>query len=302
MNALAECIPCLLRLALTTARVAGCDEPGRMKAVKIALELLGRTDLNRPPPMIAADFLPQVNKALGLEDPFLQIKHDSNQAAEKICKRWAEPYLELAEDERDRLMRAIRISIAGNIIDFAIVDEVSWEDRIPELLKAEFSILDLEALEQALLRSGSILFLADNAGEIVFDRYLLREFLNREKKIKVAVKAGPALNDALLADARMAGLNRMPGIELITTGTAKMGIDLACSSPEFQESFSGADLIVSKGQANFECLGELGGNIFFLTLIKCRALAEPLGISEGHAILVRGRKTDEEYQNLVLSR
>ncbi len=302
MNAFAECIPCLLRLALTTARATGCDEPGKIKAVKIALDLLSRIDLNRPPPMIAADFLPEVNRALGMEDPFLELKQASNQGAKRVCERWAEPYLKEAGDDKDRLMRAIRISIAGNIIDFAIIDEASWEDKIPDLLKTEFSILDMEALEQALEQSGSILFLADNAGEIVFDRYLLREFSNRGKEIKVAVKGGPALNDALVADARMAGLNRMPGLEIITTGAAKMGIDLASSSPEFQEVFSSADMIVSKGQANFECLGELGGNIFFLTLIKCRALAEPLGVKEGHAILVRGRKRDEDFHNLVLSR
>lgn len=299
MNAFAECIPCLLKLALTTARVAGCEESGRTKAVKVALDVLANCDLDRPPPMIAGDFLPLVNKALGIDDPFLKVKRDSNRIAGNICGRWAQGYIDNAASGSERLRRAVRTSIAGNIIDFAVVEGVSWQEKIPEMIETEFSIFELKELERALDMSGSILFLADNAGEIVFDSYLINEFVKRGKKVKVAVKGGPALNDALTEDAAMAGLGNTPGVEIITTGTAKMGVDLDRSSSEFLDALASADLTVSKGQANFESLCDSGKNIFFLTLIKCRALSEPTGIREGNAALVRAREDDAEYMKLA---
>jgi uncharacterized protein with ATP-grasp and redox domains len=300
MNAFAECIPCLLKVALTTARATGCDEAGRMNAVRIALNVLERTNLNQPPPMIAAEFLAKINKALGTLDPFLEIKRESNQVAMRICDEFAKDFFMNADNDSDRLLRAVRVSIAGNIIDFAIPGGAGWEDKIIDLIHTQFDILELAELEKALEVSNSVLFLADNAGEIVFDRYLLQEVSGRVKNIKVAVKAGPALNDALLEDAKTAGLDNIPGVEIITTGAAKMGVDLESSSHEFLETFSGAELIIAKGQANFECLAEQDKNIFFLTLIKCRALAEPLNIKEGRAVLVRGRRSEKEYSRLAL--
>lgn len=303
MKAFPECIPCLIKVALTSARAAGCDKAGEINAVKTAMEILCAVDLERPPPMIAADFLPRVNSLFANQDPFAEIKRESNAAALAICEDWARPYVNAASYDSDRLMRSIRISIAGNIIDFAVVQHnENWGERFKNLVETRFGVLEIEEFEKAIESSSEILFLADNAGEIVFDRFLVEELLKRGKSVKVAVKSGPALNDALIEDARTAGFMDMSGVEVITTGTAKMGVDLQGSSAEFMKDLSQSDLVVSKGQANFECLGETGGNIFFLTLVKCGAFAGALGINEGQAVLVRGRNADCEYRKLAACR
>ena len=104
------------------------------------------------------------------------------------------------------------------------------------------------------------------------------------KAVAVAVKSGPALNDALMADAREVGLDRIAGVHLLETGQAMMGVDVASASREFKAAFRKADLVLAKGQANFECLAGKGGKIFLLTLIKCQALEEALGLKKGSAI------------------
>jgi len=148
MNAFAECMPCLLNLALTTARTAGCDEAGKMKALKVAIELMANMDLDRPPPTIAADLLPEVNRAIGVDDPFLKIKRESNRVAKDICRNFTEGYMCEAGSDKDRLARAIRISIAGNIIDFAVAIGMEWEKKIIELTETELVQVDTAWVER----------------------------------------------------------------------------------------------------------------------------------------------------------
>ena len=130
-------------------------------------------------------------------------------------------------------------------------------------------------------RATDILFLADNAGELVFDRLLI-ELLPRQK-ITVAVKGGPAINDALRADAQVAGLEGL--VAVMDTGSDGAGIVLEACSLEFQRRFARADLIIAKGQANFESLDGCGQNIFFLFKGKCPVVARHIGPAVGSLVL-----------------
>ncbi|MFH0785457.1 MAG: ARMT1-like domain-containing protein, partial [Pseudomonadota bacterium] len=168
----------------------------------------------------------------------------------------------------------------GNVIDYGIKDDLTAE-MIPTALESSFAGPfngNVAEFFTAAERATEILYLADNAGELVFDRLLL-ELLPREK-ITVVVKGGPAINDALRADATVAGLDGL--VAVTDTGCDGAGIELAACSPEFQRRFSRADLIIAKGQANFESLDGCGQNIFFLFKVKCSVVARHIGQAVGN--------------------
>jgi uncharacterized protein with ATP-grasp and redox domains len=158
--------------------------------------------------------------------------------------------------------------------------------QIPAALESSFAGPfngDVAEFFAAAERATEILFLADNAGELVFDRLLL-ELLPREK-ITVVVKGGPAINDALRADATVAGLDGW--VAVTDTGCDGAGIEIEACSPEFRRRFARADLIIAKGQANFESLDGCGQNIFSLFKVKCSVVARHIGHAVGNLVLHR---------------
>ncbi len=288
MKAVSACAECLVRLAGTTADAAGADQKTRLECVRAALKILVHDRFDRPPPEIAFDILEQVYKVLENPDPFKDIKSDCNKAGLEVSRKMAKSLEGLAGDQR--LEAAIRLAVCGNLIDFATMGEIDIENDAPALIEQPFSIMQLDELLAALGNAASILFLADNAGEIAFDRFLIQELLDRGKQLTIALKTGPALNDALLEDAIEVGLDTLEGpagrVRLISTGTARMGVKLEDSSPEFLDAIESSDFILAKGQANLETLLGSGLNIFFLSLVKCAPLAGMVGVDEASAILL----------------
>jgi len=287
---LAGCLPCLVRLAITTARMGKADERAKLESARKAMEVLTQADYSYPAPFYSAKILSEAHKIIGADDPFLFAKRVSNQIGLKLAKEFAYPYLAEVSEQKERIFRAVKVAIAGNVVDYAVEPDLGDKigEKIQEAFGLEFSWLDFENFCQKLKKAQEILYLCDNAGEIAFDRILIEELVNLGKKVKVAVKAGPALNDALLGDALEVGLDKVKGAELITTGQAMMGLDLERAGKELKSAWNEAELILAKGQANFECLAGRNGKPFFLTLIKCQALEEELGLKKGSAIFVSG--------------
>jgi len=300
MKMLPGCIPCLVKMSITTARIGRGNQDQIYRSAKAALKILHQGDFNFPAPYFSAPILRAVEGVLKSKDPFEHPKRISNQAGIKLAKELGIPYVEKGRDQKERIFRALRASIAGNIADYAVVPDLEGkiEDKLREAFKLEFSWLDFERFLQKLAKARKVLYICDNAGEIAFDRILIEELSKLGKKVMVSVKSGPALNDALMADALMVGLDRIDGVKLITTGQAMMGVDLKSAGKEFQQAFKEADLILAKGQANFECLAGRDGKIFFLTLIKCQALEEKLGLKKGSAIFASGEMVIKKVERL----
>ncbi len=286
MKMIPGCIPCLVKMSITTAKIGAGSEDQIYRSAKAALRILLEGNLNLPAPYFSAPILREVERILKKKDPFLNPKRLSNQAGVKLAKELGRPYVEKGKGEKDRVFRAIRAAIAGNIADYAVVPDLegNLEDKLREAFNLEFSWLDFDRFWKRLAKATYILYVCDNAGEVAFDRILIEELSKLGKKITVSVKSGPALNDALMGDAVEVGLDRVDSIKLITTGQAMMGIDLKSAGKRFQKAFDQADLVLAKGQANFECLAGKDRKIFFLTLIKCRTLEEKLGLKKGSAI------------------
>jgi len=247
--------------------------------IRHALHLAAQMDLNSPPPVLGQQFHRWLRHATGVPDPYAAAKRRFNEMALSLL-----PDLE-AEVRRacDPFSLAVRLAIAGNIIDMGVDGAITEADVRQAIAEAMATTLaeDLEALRAAVAGARGILYLADNAGEIVFDRLLLQRLpLDR---VTVVVRGAPVINDATRDDARTAGLDGL--VEVIDNGSDAPGTVLDDCRPEFRRRFAEADLVIAKGQGNFETLSGQGGNVFFLFRVKCPPVSALTGLPVGtHAI------------------
>ncbi|HQH71424.1 MAG TPA: ARMT1-like domain-containing protein, partial [bacterium] len=186
----------------------------------------------------------------------------------------------------DPLITAARLAIAGNVIDMGVngtVTETDVRRSIQHALEEPFTG-DSAGFQQAIVQARDILYLADNAGEIVFDRLLIEQL--PPGRVTVAVRGAPILNDATLTDARAVGLHEIA--EIIDNGSDAPGTVLEDCSPEFNRRFAAAGLILAKGQGNFETLNDESRGIFFLFKAKCPVIAAHAGVPVGAQVCMDG--------------
>jgi hypothetical protein len=216
------------------------------------------------------------------EDPYREIKRLSTEEALKVV----EPARARILSSDRPFQTAARFAIAGNILDFALISLWDKERFLTTLDRVESQPIAssaLELLEEKVDSSQTILLLGDNAGETVFDRLFIEQF-PQEKEIYYAVKGSPIINDAVLRDARHAGLDSVA--TLVSNGTDAPGTLLDQCSREFLQLFENADLVIAKGQANFESLNDCFRPIIFMTQIKCPVIAERYQYETGQWVIV----------------
>ncbi|MFP3983985.1 MAG: damage-control phosphatase ARMT1 family protein [Desulfurivibrionaceae bacterium] len=265
MKTALECLPCLLRQALHGAGLA-TDSPDIQKSImEQACRILSDLDFNLTPPENSIRIYEAIAGISGCKDPFIDLKNESNQLALSLRGMIKEEI----ERTPDPLLTAIRFSIAGNIIDYGSQQSFHPHSAIKDCLSRELAINDYQELQKDLREADSVLYLADNAGEIVLDRLVIEEL---EGRVTIAVKKEPIINDALLADAEVSGLDKI--CRVMDNGTSCPGTPLDLCSPELRDEFSAADIIISKGQGNFETLSEIRAPIYFLLTVKCPVVAE----------------------------
>lgn len=284
MKTYLDCYPCFLRQALEAARMAGADERQQRLAIDLVLDLLRRQDDSRTPPEIGDGVHRLVRQVAGVGDPYRAAKARSTAEALALYPR-LKMVLSRADDP---LEVAIRLSIAGNIIDFGPAAPYDLWEVVERVLAQPFAIDDGAAFRDTLSRAARVLYLADNAGETVFDCLLIETLAEMYSLAVVyAVKGGPVLNDATVEDARAAGLDRVA--QVIDTGTDAPGTILGRCSAAFRRAYESADAIVAKGQANYETLSEEENGIFFMLQLKCPVIARDVGAPVGSIVLQRGK-------------
>jgi uncharacterized protein with ATP-grasp and redox domains len=186
----------------------------------------------------------------------------------------------------------VRLAIAGNMMDMGVnasLTEADVRQTMKQALTAPF-FGEMDKFRHAIAEAHSILYLADNAGEIAFDRLLVEQLLS--KHVTVAVRGAPVINDATLIDAQTVGLDQI--VEVIDNGSDAPGTILSDCGPEFRRRFAEADLIIAKGQGNFETLSGEAGNIFFLFKVKCAVIAEHVKQPMGMQVLTQSTLTWNE--------
>ena len=278
MKTFIDCIPCFFEQALRAGRIATDDE----RVLKHLLDELGSNlrhiSLENTPPETGRLIYRMVKEITGNPDPFRELKRESTQQALALY-----PSLKRVIDESgDSLLTAIRVAIAGNVIDFGASATYDIDAAIKDALEEDFAICDYSSFKRRLGESESILYIGDNAGETVFDRLLIEQ-MNRP--VTYVVREMPVINDATAEDAIQAGIDKVATI--VSSGTDAPGTILSTCSPEFKEMLNSAEFVLAKGQGNYEGLSTEDHPVFFLLKAKCQIIADDIGIAKG-AIVLKG--------------
>ncbi len=280
MRTYPECIPCILQASLNAGRLGGAEEEKLWPALTEAAALCGRWDRENPPIALGAAVAAILREKLGGGDPFFSAKREGNA---KVLALY--PALKArVRTASDPIDAALHLAAAANALDLGVYREVDFVKMLERALASPRGRWDLSEFKERLAKAQEILYLADNAGEIVADRILIEELLAWGKGVTLAVRSGPILNDVTLADIQEVGLPRE--VEVITTGSDLPGVFLPFCSPEFQRRFERAELVVSKGMGNFEGLSQERGPIFFLLQAKCLPVAKEAGVRLGDLVLL----------------
>jgi hypothetical protein len=280
MNIYLDCIPCFLRQGLDAARRVTDDVSVHERIIRDVLRLASELDMDLPPPWVGQLIHRRLRELIGEDDPYRTAKSGFNALALEMLPRLATT----VRSSPDPLAAAVKVAIASNVIDLGVESEID-DERVVEALRGSCGRPFYGDWEQWRRRVGDaerILYLADNAGEIAMDRLLIEEL--GPERVTVAVRGSPVINDATVDDAEEVGLHEL--VEIIDNGSDAPGTILDDCSASFKERFREADLLIAKGQGNFETLSETDAEVFFLLKLKCPVIARHVGLPTGtHALL-----------------
>lgn len=274
-----DCIPCFLSQALRAARLVSGDPAMHERVLRNVLRKTAEIDFNQSPPAMGRWIYAMVKEIAGHEDPYQTIKQNFNAVALELLPEFRK-IIACADDPFDA---ALRLAIAGNIIDFGVHGDIRPEDvrNILEDSLVRDLTGDVRAFQSAVERAERILYLGDNAGEIVFDRLFIEQM--NPRKIIFGVRGAPVINDVTLEDARASGITDL--VRVVANGSDAPGTLLDRCSAEFREIFTAADLVIAKGQGNYESLSGADQNIFFLFMVKCPVVAAHTGLPQGSRVI-----------------
>ena len=277
-----DCIPCFQRQALQAVRFISDDEELHQKVLREVAKKLLESNWDATPPELAHEVHRIVKRLTKENDPYKEVKKESNDSVLKMYPALKKQ----VGDSSDPLRTAVRLSIAGNIIDFGPLQNFNLKDTVREVLKKKFAIDDYERLKEKIRDAETLLFFTDNAGEIGFDKLLIETILQTKKlkKIRFVVKGGPIINDATLEDAVYMGLCDLPNAEFLKMSNGEAGTGPERNSQKVKSWIKSHDFVISKGQGNYEGLSEHNG-LFFLLMAKCPVIASDLGVKLGDIIL-----------------
>ena len=275
-----DCVQCFIREALDSAQLISDDDKIHEKVLCKILSETSEMDFYTSPPVMGQQIHRMIRKLLGNIDPYRQIKDRSNRLVMNLYPKLRKRI----EQFSDPLDLAVRFAIAGNIIDFCVnssLDDSVISETLENSTKKPLFPDTINDFRKTVERADTILYLGDNAGEIVFDRLLIEQLLH--KNITFAVRGGPVINDATLIDTEYAGLTNL--VKVIDNGSDAPGTILDDCSQSFCRQFFSADLIIAKGQGNYESLNEEDKNIVFMLMSKCAIITHDTGSSVGSLII-----------------
>lgn len=281
MKTFYDCLPCFVAQAIAALERCGLDEPAFQETMRAVFMELARVDFTAPPPATVRSLYRLIRQTTGTTDPYAVEKRHSNRLAHAL----AEKFKGRIEAFGDSFTARLKLALAANSIDYGRYGRLQQEDVLEAMETALAAPVDPDAaaaLRRAAAAADRILYLCDNAGEIVFDRLLI-EALPTEK-ITAVVRGAPVINDATLEDARAVGLTEV--VQVMGNGSDAPGTLLATCSSALLERFAAADLVIAKGQGNFETLSETSGKrIFFLLKVKCPLIARDIGEPTGRLVI-----------------
>jgi uncharacterized protein with ATP-grasp and redox domains len=286
-----DCYACVMDQVRSAACFAELTDAQTRRVSVLAEAMLEKS---KTTPVLVQHVIRQVADAIIQEreespdfDIYARVKETSN----TLSLSCAEGLQKKIDASASPLEAGLQAAAAGNIIDFGAKDHgaLDLEKELQGLTEIPFARYDVDPLKKALERAATLLYICDNAGEIVFDMLFIKEIqrLYPVLEIVAALREKPIINDATLIDARTVGLDRL--VAVISSGSVYPGTVLPETTREFQQLFAAADVILSKGQGNLETLLPSADNrLFFLLRIKCEYMAALTGVVKGSLVLIQG--------------
>lgn len=282
-----ECLPCLLNQGIRVARLYLENEEEQRTLLKSIITEIAVMDHNASAPYIAHKVHRALKEALQNPDPYQKEKLYYNQEMLKL----EDDFSRLVESAVNPLDVALKLAAAGNIIDFGPGYDLSRDNvlkTIKDSMEKDYSQEVFLSLAAALEDADKLLYLGDNAGEIVFDKIFIRTIKERYPHLQInfATRGEPIMNDVTEEDAYLVGIDDYANI--INNGTDIPGTILEHCSDIFVNAFNQADVIISKGQGNFESLyGNGYNNLYYIFLCKCDLFMDRFGARPNDLVLMK---------------
>lgn len=283
MRTYEKCLKCFERQTADACDMAGISPNERERVMRKVRDKIQSFPLDHPPVEMARDIHLVMRSAAGVEDPYADIKRKSNLA----CQACLPLLRQKMRDSADHFEAGLKLAIIGNMIDFGAyaASKIDLED-IANIIEDAFEIPltgdGVDAFRDMVADAKRILYIGDNAGECFFDHFLLEQLPH--EKLTYAVRGRAVLNDATRQDAELAGIHNI--CRVISTGDCTPGVMLKYSSPIFRSTFQSSDLIIAKGQGNYESLsGRSDKTYAFLTKVKCDVIARDIGFAAGSSVV-----------------
>lgn len=282
MKSSLECLTCLARTSVDFSRRSTNDPEIRHRIASGAFRLLADADLDQSPPYHAGEIMKMVSRIC---PPNGDLYRQEKDRSTLLAKQLAAKLDSIPEYDPADFESRLRLAIAGNILDFGVFTDLDLDEAILSVRQAFTKEIDRAAAEKLHRRmdsAGKILYVLDNCGEAVFDRVFMEPYLDR---ITVAVRGFDSMNDVTRADLEMSGFDPA-SVAVVDTGSCVPGLIPEQAPPALRRVMEEADLIIAKGQGNFETLNEIPYPASFLFMAKCPVVIRLLG-AELRSIQVR---------------
>ena len=281
-----KCLPCVINQVIKVANITGITK--KEELLREVFTYLSKMNFDETTPEIIGEIFDMIKRHTNNPDPYKETRNYYNTLFMELLPEF-ERKIDQAENS---FMLAVRYAIVGNIIDFNPIHNTLLEDIydcFDNMEQLELAIDDSSALMKDISNAGTLLYLGDNCGEICMDKILLKKIkeLNPNVKLFFGVRGKPVVNDSISDDAYSVGNDEYA--EIIDNGDGSLGTVLNRTSPAFKEVYNKADLVIAKGQANYECLSEEDKNIYFLLMTKCDVIAKDIGVEEKKMICMKNK-------------
>jgi uncharacterized protein with ATP-grasp and redox domains len=283
MNIKPDCLVCLFNQALKTTKLLNLDDETSAKILFEVAKILPNYSLNYTPPQIAKDTYKLIEEITNNPDPLSKAKEISIQEAKKF-----KPFLyEEIKNSDDKLLTALKIAVAGNVIDFGAKKQFNLENILNEIFNTSFKIDDYLKLKEQLKIAKKVVIIGDNCGENIFD-VILADVLKSLYNIELFyfVRGKPIINDVTIKEANESEMPKFATI--IDTGVPTPGYDLKYANEKSKQIFNESDVVIAKGMGNFESLYQITNReVFYLFIVKCNVVASAINANEKDIILCK---------------
>lgn len=262
--------------ALKTSLFATDDDVKIKKVLDEVGDMVKNIPMSYSPVQNGEIVYKKIREITGVYDPYKEIKQKSIAEAKSMY----DDLKQKIEESENPLETAIRVAIAGNVIDFGVELKFNLKEDVEKILKQEFAVFDVESFKKSIENANEILYIGDNAGESVFDKLLIETI---GKKTIYAVREIPVINDVIVQDAIDSGIDEVA--EIVSSGCSAPGTIIEKCNAEFKKLYNNADVVISKGQGNYEGLSDENRQIFFMLKAKCPIIARDMNVPMGSIIL-----------------